>query len=212
MKWQIIFLHIVLIPCIGYSQTPSSFRGGVHIGFTSSQIHGDGFSGFNKAGIIAGFLLEKKIHEKWLIQSELNYVMKGSFDPPNHIIGKNTYTKINLQYVEIPILFNYLYKNWRLGFGVSAGVLTKNHLDEFPISSIEQIILNELKPYEIASVIGIGYQFNNQWIVNFKNSLSLLPVANEAIFNAQFLGLFGGTYNQYLSLQIQYLFHATSGK
>lgn len=187
-----------------FSQNDPIFKGGAQIGFTSAQIQGDGFSGFDKSGFMAGVTLQAKTAEKSFLQAELNYVTKGSFDPPNYTIGKNTFIKISLHYVEVPIMYNYNHKKWLFYGGVSLGILTHNKQDA--LGPILPPILTPIKKTETATILGIGYIFNENWKVSWRNSLSLLPICNTAVFNQRFLGIFGGAYNQYLSLQLQYSF------
>jgi hypothetical protein len=59
----------------------NNFHGGIRVGFTGSLITEDGFpfQGFNKFGAYAGPFVNVPVSKngKWLIQTELNFIMKG---------------------------------------------------------------------------------------------------------------------------------------
>lgn len=177
------------------------FRGGFQAGFTSAQVHGDGFAGFDKGGIMTGVVLQIPFKEKSSVQMELNYVMKGSFDPPNYNIGKNYFSKIRLDYVEMPIQYNYKPQKWIFSIGASVGILTKNTQESYLFT---EDLIKEIKPLEIATVFGIGYQASPRWNIVWRNSLSLLPISGQAVAIVPFWGIFGGAYNQYMGFQILY--------
>lgn len=180
------------------------FRGAVQAGFTSAQVHGDGFAGFDKAGAMAGFVLQLPFKQKSSVQVELNYVMKGSFDPPNYNIGKNYFSKIRLDYVEMPIQYNYKPHKWIFSIGASAGFLTKNTQESYLFT---EDLIKDVKPIEIATVFGVGYQASPRWNIVWRNSLSLLPISGQAVAIVPFWGIFGGAYNQYMGFQIIYFLH-----
>src|SRR5688500_8078379 len=56
------------------------FRVGFMGGIATSQVHGDNFSGFDKAGFVAGGFAKKQLNEKWDVKFEILYIQKGSRD------------------------------------------------------------------------------------------------------------------------------------
>ena len=72
-----ILLFLVFQACKNIS-TAQPFFGGVSAGLNVSQVDGDGFSGYNKAGLYAGFFVNTMIREKMGAQFEIRYSEKGS--------------------------------------------------------------------------------------------------------------------------------------
>lgn len=199
-----------LCTIIAHAQDQKSvFRGGLQGGFTSAQIHGDGVSGFDKAGWMSGFIVQMGLGKKSTLQMEINYVTKGSFDPPKFDLGKYNWMKIHLEYVEVPFQWNYHHKKWIFSLGASAGFLTKNVQQA---QGILPPVIYPIYKYEVATIFGLGYQLSPQWNVIWRNSLSLLPIAGHTVFNTKFLGLFGGAYNQYMGFQVVYYFKSGTPK
>ena len=106
------------------------FRGGVIAGISTTQIEGDGYGGFNKAGLQLGGFVNTDISEKFIGQFEINYINKGSKDPANHEIGKYDYYIIRINYVEIPVLLRYKFKKFIFDLGLSYGRLVKEKQED----------------------------------------------------------------------------------
>jgi hypothetical protein len=58
-----------------------NFSGGLAIGFSATQVDGDGTGGFRKAGPSAGGFLQYRLDERWALQGELLYEQLGSATP-----------------------------------------------------------------------------------------------------------------------------------
>ena len=75
MRTFIVTLSLVICFFISFGQ---NFQGGPILGFTATQVDGDTYSGYNKAGVIIGGFVNKKFSEKWSSQLEIKYIQKGS--------------------------------------------------------------------------------------------------------------------------------------
>lgn len=98
-------------------------------GFNASQINGDDLAGFDQFGLNAGAGVMRKTGRKTGLQFEINYSQKGSRDTPSE--GNDIQdTIIRVNYIDIPVLFNYNY-NEKLTFqgGLFAGVLINAYFD-----------------------------------------------------------------------------------
>ena len=74
MKRLIIIILILLIYQVGFSQT---FGGGIFGGLSASQLEGDNWGGYNKAGLTFGIYTYTKLNKYVDAQLELKYVQKG---------------------------------------------------------------------------------------------------------------------------------------
>ena len=91
---------------------PQRFKAGLIAGFNAAQINGDQSAGFNKFGLLGGLRGVTILNEKMEISLELLFSQRGSRSSNNENVIP---FKISLNYVEIPVLFNYL--DWLEGDG-----------------------------------------------------------------------------------------------
>lgn len=113
MKQYLIILFISLF--VSVSVSGQKFTGGLKGGLVGSQVAGDTYSGYKKAGINAGAWINLALSEKSLIQMELGYIQKGSRENPDYEKNKMDSYVMQLGYVELPFLYRYTYNDF-LGF------------------------------------------------------------------------------------------------
>jgi len=143
------------------------FKGGILGGFTTSQINGDGFGGFNKFGATAGFFVEREFSKKKQGVFEIRYTQKGSADGiPN--------VKINVGYIELPILYRYItpYK-----IGLKAGIAPAIKIFE---TTEVSFIVNQTSDYWIWDLpihMGFDYELSKKILFDVRYSFSTFPVS-----------------------------------
>ena len=210
MKKRFIFLLFSFIPFLAYTQalseSKSNFKGGVRAGITATQISGDDLSGFNKLGGYAGVYVSFPIHQngKWFIQTELNFMMKGSaiftrgVDDPN--IGRRY--NLTLFYTETPFIVKYkMYKGLEFELGPTFNFLFayREMGDEGSLKNIRP----KFSIFELSILAGVNYLFKEHWGVSFRYTNSLLPVRKPNwIVNKKFRL----QYNTALALSLYYQF------
>ena len=195
----------------GIIEGKSNFHGGVRIGFTGSQISKDGFQfeGYKKFGAFAGAFVNYPVtrNGKWLIQPELNFVMKGCKHIPktdeDGFVHGDQYV-LQLMYGEIPILAKWkVVRGLELEFGPAFGILFKN-IEVEKVNGYINIGAPPFYRFEFAGIIGIGYLFYNHYGVSLRYENSLLPV--RKISKADWTYLLGGQYNQTFCFSVYYQF------
>lgn len=225
MIQRILFLLFSSIFIVSYAQEKSfkhtqpesaqkgksNFHGGVKVGFTASQITKDGFAfqGFNKFGGYAGVFANFPVSQngKWLIQPELNFIMKGckhtaKRDNDGNIYGDDY--KLELMYGQIPILVKWrFFKGFELEVGPTFGILFKNTNVE-KVNGYDNKGAPPFAYFEFSGIIGVGYLFFNHLGVNLRFEGSLLPVRKPKARDWLFLD--GGQYNQTFSFCAYYQF------
>ena len=90
------------------------------MGLSTSQVDGDGYGGYNKAGLIFGGYVLRPFSERWSGLLQIKYWDKGSTDGNAFYNVNNSVYKLRLHYLEIPVLLQLsLKKNifFRTGFG-----------------------------------------------------------------------------------------------
>lgn len=204
------FLPLLLAGLCGHAQT---FNAGIGAGLTVSEINGANTDpnrrGFHKLGVTAGGVANFRIARKTLFQFEINYIQKGSMQPPDSL--NNGYYKINLGYIEIPLLLRQqIFFNWKgkkvnkadLEFGASYGKMFHR-----TVIGNTNYQLNNTDPYyntnDISLLAGIDYNFTNNICFNFRYSNSLIPaVKRSTLVN----GLVSQTFNRGNNMVFQFGF------
>lgn len=98
------------------------FDGGFFFGLSMSQVEGDNYSGYNKAGITGGGYILRNLNRDLDFRMELRFIQKGSFKGSTDI--DPSYYKVSLDYIELPLLIQYkLSRKVLLAIGVSPDVL-----------------------------------------------------------------------------------------
>ncbi len=131
MKRFYFFIFLFFISYISYSQ---EFTGGVTAGLVGSQVDGDGYGGYNKAGIFAGGWVGYSVSKHSSFLMELTYFQKGSRHNPDYEHGDFDSYIFRTNYIEVPLLYQYKLKWFVLeggpSMGVSAGYYEEANEDE----------------------------------------------------------------------------------
>ena len=188
--FQILFTFISLL--LIRESFAQSFNAGISGGLTVSEINGANSDpnrrGFHKLGVTVGGVVNARIAKNTLLQFEINYIQKGSMQPPDSL--NNGYYKIALGYVEIPILIRQqVFFNWKgkrvnkvdLEFGASYGKM----LQRTVIGSSNYQLNNTAEYYntdDISLLAGVDYNFTNNICFNFRYSNSLIPAIKRTAF------------------------------
>ncbi|GAB4136027.1 MAG: hypothetical protein Fur0041_10390 [Bacteroidia bacterium] len=183
-----------------------TFRAGILAGINGSQVHGDSYSGFNAAGPVGGLFISTNPEKTLYFQLELQYSMKGSRKNINPEKGDYDFFQLRMNYIEVPLLMKYNYRNVFFTLGASYGTLFKvREWDDYG-----EITPRDFKKWELALVTGIGYNISETWRVDFRYTNSLIPIKNfivPAYYPNPILNIFNrGMYNNVLGLTLCYTF------
>lgn len=176
MKNRIYIFIFLLLISSGIS-AQQRFKAGVKAGLATTQVDGDTYSGYNKAGFIGGGFVRAELNEKWTAQFEIIYTQKGSKHNANPEKNNFDYYYLGLNYIEVPILFQYHQKKFMYEFGPGFGYLIKEE-EFFNFQN-----LTGLYPFnkrEISFNAGISYTLINNLDINWRYSYSLTPVRAHA--------------------------------
>jgi hypothetical protein len=189
---RILLIALCLIPLLASAQR---FKGGIVLGMNASQIDGDHWAGYNKAGLVGGAFVLTDFKDKWSGQMEIRYAAKGSATPKYYA----TQRKYRLQYIEIPVLAQYEpLNNLKLQFGLSFGYLfSAAQNDGYGYEKFEEIPTR----IEVAALAGINYTFFTRYDVNIRFSYSVLPVFSN--YTGSTYGT-GAWYNNVLTFAFYY--------
>lgn len=201
VRLRILISSLFLIAAC--SSVAQSFNAGIGGGLVVSEINGvnpdPSRRNFHKLGVAVGGVANFRIARKTLFQFEINYIQKGSMQPPDSL--NNGYYKIALGYIEIPLLVRQqIFFNWKgkkinkvdLEFGASYGRMFQR-----TVIGNTNYQLNNTDPYyntsDISLLAGVDYNFTNNICFNFRYSNSLIPaVKRSPLVN----GLISQTFNR----------------
>lgn len=181
MVQKLIIFFFLLCSCSlsGQEESYQRFKAGVIAGFNASQIDGDDAVGFTKLGLVAGLRAVTIITEKIDVSLELLYSQRGSrselFNSTNTLIP----FKIQLNYIEIPVIFNF--GDWlsddeeyyRLNFhgGFSYGNLFSFKVED-ETGNLQQIS-ETFNKHDVSWLAGVTYFVNKHLGVTFRYSRSI---------------------------------------
>jgi hypothetical protein len=161
------------------------FKAGLLAGVVTSQVDGDTYAGYNKAGLFGGASVSKRFsaESKWSALFEITYIQKGSRKVPHPEKGDYSDYKLKLNYAEVPLLIRYdfAYSDSsgadRMNFGLLGGVAVGAL-----VSSAEWDAFGQLTggtPFEktdISYVLGLSYSLSEHIGFEARTQYSIIPV------------------------------------
>jgi len=114
---SLVFLLLLAASAIGQRR----FVAAPMLGFNLSQIDGDDLSGYHRIGLTAGGRVAAVLHPRWRLTLELQYIQQGSSRGRNEFSG--SLDKIALQFVEAPLMVQFLEWKFQINLGASYGRL-----------------------------------------------------------------------------------------
>jgi hypothetical protein len=180
------------------------FSAGIEAGLSSSQISGDGLAGFDKFGVSAGPFVRAKWSESSSAKVNILFINKGSRKNANPKINDFRTYAIRLTYLEVPILYNYDYKDKLRG---EAGIAIGTLLSSLQVDNgFEFGFARPFKKTEYSMVFGVNYKFNPNFFVNLRYTNSIIPIRNAPESGNTFSFYEAGQYNSVLQFMFGYEF------
>lgn len=199
-----LFALFVLIKSTNAQQR---FSAGVKAGISTSQVSGDNYSGYNKAGVIIGGYAQRVINEKWNARFEIMYIQKGSRHNASPDKGDYNYYYLGVNYIEIPLLFQYRQSKFTYEFGPSYAALVNER------ETLNGYDLTGLRPFnknELSINIGISYEIYKNLTFNWRLSNSVTPIRAHASGASKWYN--PGQLNDVLAFTLNYTFNGTEQK
>jgi len=179
MKKRFIFF-LLSISCLelcsqGNLKTQSKF--GFKFGSGMQAISGCPFQTKPRTAFMGGIWVQIKMSKSWSMQAELTQIGKGTGLGLQH--AKSGDYWLNLNYFEVPILFQYNKKNVYYEFGPSIAALINT--GEYTNGGIlpYQADLYPISKKDVSFSLGTGFVVNEKWRVGIRFTHSLLPVRNQ---------------------------------
>lgn len=204
------------------------FKAGISGGIVTSQVDGDTYSGYNKAGWFAGAFVTSRIFgvekKNWEASFEITYIQKGSKKVPHPDKGDFSAYKLFLNYVEVPLLLRYYFflsdslsirsgqEEQKLKFALEGGIAFGRlvHSEEYDaVGQVQGGI--PFKKTEVSSFLGLNYFFSTHLFFNIRSQYSVFPVREITSSvpyhqNWTYKFLKPGYYNNLIVFSLRYRF------
>lgn len=192
-----------------FTANSQQFNGGMMAGVAMTQVAGDTYSGFHKAGIFFGGYVNLEVGKHSALQMELEFFQKGSRVNPDSANNYNQYL-LRVNYIELPLLYQYrINKRFMLEAGPSMGFLVSYYEE---IQNYEE--KNGIRPARLTFQINAGLYVNitNRLMFNIRTNNSLLNLRSRNTIG-DVIRFFPGNYGQFndcLVLSLFYQFNAAA--
>ena len=195
MKKTFLIIFISLSSYFGYTQT---FGGGAIAGLSASQLDGDNWGGYHKAGLTFGVYTYTKLNKFVDAQLEIRYVQKGSNSNSKE---QEVFYLSKLNYVELPLFLKYHFLNdFTANIGLAAGYLQKSTEDKDGVG--DEPADPAFNQFEFSGLIGVRYRITDKIFFDVRCNYSILHVRGHPGDQTRYLNK--GQYNNVLTFTINY--------
>ena len=153
---------------------------GIQAGIVGSQVAGDTYSGYHKAGLFLGGFVSRDFGKRSALQLELDYFQKGSRENPTEENNYDSYL-FRANYIELPLLYQYKINWFTIYAGPSTGVLFGYYEEKLG----EDITDEEgyKKPARFTLQINAGFRFmiQDKFGFDFRTNNSLLNIRSRNV-------------------------------
>lgn len=176
----------------GYNSLDCTGEIDILTGFVSSNINEGvdyGDNNDSKLGLQLGVNVLLPLKNNLRLETGLAYASKGSKSSYNSQDGEESFSqedKLNLSYLEAPILARYRFKN--TGFSAYSGLQpalllnAKQKSEATGSSSQDMDVKDRFKSFDTSAVFGVGYEFKNGLMLNAGYDLGLRNIAENTDF------------------------------
>jgi hypothetical protein len=204
MRLALLTLYLL---CLS-SLNAQSFKGGILLGFTASQIDGDSYSGYDKLGLQGGVFITREILPYLDARFEIKYTSRGARNPASEDnIGSYLLT---LHYVDLPVIAAFKVKNYgSADIGLVPGYMFAAG-GEDDAGKLPKDYLVEFHKFDLGLLIGLSIRLTQKASVSLRYSYSIFSIRDletAGAYYSWFGKIFGhsrGDFNNYLTLGINY--------
>jgi hypothetical protein len=189
-----------------------NFNGGLTAGLVGSQVGGDGYSGYNKAGVFAGAWVNIDVSKHSAFQMEITYIQKGSRHNPDYDNDDYDSYIFRTNYMEIPLLYQYKIKKFIFEAGPSTGI-SVGHYEEF-----NGEVLSDNPDYDMPATftlqanLGIRFVISKSFSATMRINYSTFNIRQDKNYDDGWTGGPVGQFNNALILAVYYRINKIKGK
>lgn len=192
-------LFALLAALCSLSLNAQQFNAGLKGGLSATQISGDQLSGFDKPGIFAGTFVNLYLNAHTALQMEINFIQKGSKKNPNPDKDDFDEYLLNLNYIEVPLLYRLDFsEQFSVEGGAALAVLLSSKEEGYPLLAATPAFNKQ----DLSLILGTYFRVTPRLYANLRYSHSVIPV-REHSSGASFR-LNNGQYNSVLVFGVHY--------
>jgi opacity protein-like surface antigen len=206
-----LFILILLSALGNTSLTAQPFHAGLLAGISATQVDGDTYAGYDKAGLMGGVFVNTQLNDWLYAQFEIKYTGKGAKKPVSSN-DPEIYT-LALHYIDMPLLAGAKIKKIAsVEIGLMPAYLFSAN-GETSLGKFSNKDMVSFKKFDFLFLTGVNIQLLEKLTFNFRYSYSLASILK--IDNPDTLGtyynwfgrLFGrkvGEFNNCLTMGVYY--------
>jgi Outer membrane protein beta-barrel domain len=147
-------LYVTMAVCLALAATAVNaqrIHPGIKAGLNVYTLHNDNGPSYDaRAGFHAGFLAHIHVDRQFAIQPEIVYSSQGA-----RYTVANTEFRLNLDYINVPVLFQYMFNNgFRIEAGPQVGFLINAKSET---GNIKTDVNNSFKAVDFSLAAGVSY-------------------------------------------------------
>lgn len=177
MKHILLILFLLGISSMfSYSQR---FEGGLLGGLNASQVDGDTFSGYHKAGVVFGGYAQTNLSRSVFAAMELKFAQKGSRNVDSLAVDGQIKYIMRLTYAEMPVYLGVRTSD-RISIlcGISMGYLISaneyNDYGKFPPED-----QHPFKSFDVEGLVGFRFKLTDRLFVDVRGAYSMVPIRRK---------------------------------
>lgn len=215
-RFILVTLSLIISPYVTeaqnyYVEETNTFFGGPVLGANFTQVDGDNYAGYHKAGINVGGIVFTRFAERFAASLEILYTQKGSRGHAPIRSNSSTYEiqqyGIALDYAEVPVMLHIMDKRksmFGMGLSYSQLVGSKETITTNNSTFNDTVNLDRypFKKFDLNFLVGASLRVYKGFYLNLRFQYSLLPIRKE-IYKE-----FGRAeqYNNLYTLRLIYIF------
>lgn len=147
------------------------------LGLSGCQVHGDSFSGYDKLGFFTGAAVTGSINPKASFQIGFYFSQKGARHNPNPKNGDYNFYRLNMNYLDIPVLLRYNVNDRYFLTGGPSFAYLINYREESNFLNNNGVF----QKFEVGVNVGIGRYLQYNWLIEVRTSNSVTAVRRFGI-------------------------------
>jgi len=198
-----LLLIVFLLGVTAINSFSQRFEGGLLGGLNASQVDGDSYKGYHKAGLVLGGYAQTDISRNLFAVMELKFAQKGSRNVDSLAMDGQIKYIMRLTYAEMPIYLGIrTSEKTSIIAGASFGYLISgkefNDYGEFPPE--DQHPFNSIN---LEAMIGFRFQITDRLFVDVRGAYSVMPIRDK-INNANLYYWRDNQFNNVLNTTLLY--------
>lgn len=205
MRFSILFV-VILLNAIGFSQEENATKANINYGFRFGLSISDVATTSNsispRTTFLAGFHFQYHINKEWSIQPELLYVRKGeSKRSGTAALGNRVENKVNLDYVEVPLLVKYrLTSGLSFEAGPYVASLLKAEQEGISTTSAAYTSIDEtIENFDAGLALGAVFETDWNFFIGLRYTRGFISIyqnqnTNEEGYHSQIQMYFGYSF------------------